>query len=320
MSDGVYARILDSLDRHVFCEKKRFDPGLFRGIPLLGSDSRVLFVDGGQAEIFRSVSFSLQFFRVVGVVFKNNQRLDFVKNEFFCLITSKKHDDKILFNTEFFPLHGLTIDSLSFDSFDPELRTGFERFDISRVGDFVRRLAELRLAADYVGRLQRDDVVVFDGCLRPVFQLEMDFLDSLFLKADAAGVFVCSLVKSSRLFVDGRSLLSCLADVDVSAPWFFRFDDRFVVRLNKYSKHLFEFNIHAGDPVLPLSLLVKNSSDPVFFGYPYGLILADRFARVSNLEKQQLFTKFQLKAGEDWSKIRDSLNILSSHEILDNIS
>jgi len=68
-----------------------------------------------------------------------------------------------------------------------------------------------------------------------------------------------------------------------------------------------------------LWLLKRNSIDPVFLGYPYGLVEADRFARVTNEELDYLKTRFMSKAGKWYKELVPYLNALNSHEILDNI-
>ena len=60
----------------------------------------------------------------------------------------------------------------------------------------------------------------------------------------------------------------------------------YVVKLNENSKKCFRVEGQINDEVL--SLLVENSKDPTFIGYPYGLIEADKFARVSNEEKDHM--------------------------------
>ena len=67
------------------------------------------------------------------------------------------------------------------------------------------------------------------------------------------------------------------------------------------------------------SLLMKNSTDPVFLGYPYGLIEADKSARVSNKESEYLKTIFLVKAGKQLKKISQYFKSTDAHSILDKI-
>ncbi len=62
------------------------------------------------------------------------------------------------------------------------------------------------------------------------------------------------------------------------------------------------------------SALAENSQDPVFLGYPYGLVDADKNARVSNAEKGFLRTVFSSKID------LEKYNQLDAHDVLDKIS
>ena len=69
-----------------------------------------------------------------------------------------------------------------------------------------------------------------------------------------------------------------------------------------------------------LGELAGQANDAVFPGYPYGLILTDKFARVSNEEREYLLTIFQAKSGKLWNKIKKQLSVINAHSILDHIS
>jgi hypothetical protein len=83
-----------------------------------------------------------------------------------------------------------------------------------------------------------------------------------------------------------------------------------VVKLHAKAKVAFRFESND----IPHDLLssLAELSDPVFFGYPYGLIEADRGARVTNEEKNYFKTLITAKSGFEEDII--------SHEILDKIS
>ena len=95
----------------------------------------------------------------------------------------------------------------------------------------------------------------------------------------------------------------------------------FFVKLHEKSKHIFRFEIYKEQKFninRILSLIAENSNDPVFLGYPYGLIEADRFARISNKELDYFKTMITLKLGAD-SRLNEHLSSRNAHEILDRI-
>ena len=97
----------------------------------------------------------------------------------------------------------------------------------------------------------------------------------------------------------------------------------YIIKLNENSDYIFKFEVYKHnkyDINEILWLLKMNASDPVFPGYPYGLIEADKFARISNTESNSLRMEFMAKAGTKWSKIKQFLNTINAHSILDKIS
>ncbi|MFB6199017.1 MAG: hypothetical protein ABEI52_12245, partial [Halobacteriaceae archaeon] len=60
------------------------------------------------------------------------------------------------------------------------------------------------------------------------------------------------------------------------------------------------------------------SDDPVFPGYPYGLIEADRLARVSHDEAAAKRTRLQSAFGKDWERVEKRLHTRDAHDILDS--
>ena len=65
---------------------------------------------------------------------------------------------------------------------------------------------------------------------------------------------------------------------------------------------------------------LKNiSNDPIFLGYPYGLIDVDQYVRVSDEEKNYLKIKFSAKLGKQFKKLSTEENSINAHQILDSI-
>jgi len=92
--------------------------------------------------------------------------------------------------------------------------------------------------------------------------------------------------------------------------------------MHEKSRHIFRLEIYREQKEKlkeAISLLADNCKDPVFLGYPYGLIEADRNARISNNEKGMLRTFFSVKFGKDWERIEETLTSVDAHEVLDKI-
>ena len=131
----------------------------------------------------------------------------------------------------------------------------------------------------------------------------------------------------------GNSITNALNKFNVSGKWIYHpvaeissnehKAEMAFAKLHEKSKYIFRFEIYKEqkNKINEIAtLLADNSKDSVFIGYPYGLIEADRNARISNNEKGMMQTFFSVKFGKEWDKIKDSLTSTDAHEILDKIS
>jgi len=88
-------------------------------------------------------------------------------------------------------------------------------------------------------------------------------------------------------------------------------------RLHEQSRYVFRIEtIRPNDMTSIMDVLSYYSSDPAFPGYPYGLIEADRFARVSKQETEQMKIRFMMQSDK---RLQSELNALNAHSILDNM-
>jgi hypothetical protein len=186
---------------------------------------------------------------------------------------------------------------------DKLIRDGKSNAPLVKVTNIARRFCEIKMAALFQ---EKSDIVVMDGSLDCKYPNEEELLGLL-------GEKVCSVSKSSTVFTrSGNSPTRLLGKLAMFDKWFYKLNDKdCFVKLNKKSKHIFRFQ---GDASFIVDLM-KLSNDPIFVGYPYGLIEVDRLARVTNREKEN--KKLYLL-----SKNRDleiSLSSSNAHEILDNV-
>jgi hypothetical protein len=336
MYDKIVSKINEIVSkecRNVLIEEGKTIPitkDNFHEIEKKENSNKAVFIDGGNTEILKAVNFSLQFIRVGGVVFQNNKKIKSIKKEFYVLVHSFIKDDKLHYKTEMFG-EGV-LDNLVFDSMDRTIMNGVERADISKIGGICRRFAELSFAKGMINELSHGDIIVLDGSLRCCVTSEKEQMQSFYDKAAEKGVLVSALAKTSRIFSDQGSCFITELKKLGGDEWFYypvaelndsNYQARIAfVKLNKISDYIFNFEQYKGqeDKIKEIvGLLAKNSNDAVFPGYPYGLILVDQLARVSNKEKDYLITMFKMKAGKEWSKIKEHLNALDAHNILDNI-
>jgi len=292
---------------------------------------KIAFIDGGNTEILKAPNFSLQLIRIYYSIYKNNKKTSSKKQEFYILINALNQENNITYKTQFF---GLNKNTINFDSFDETIRQGKHRISISSIGNVIRRFVELETTKDIINELDNNDIIIIDGDLKASITNEIDYLNELYKKGVEKNIIICALSKTSELFTEkGNALIPVLNEIAPDKEWYYHplveinnknhKVDMYIVKLNKNSKYIFKFEIfneikYNINEIL--ALLKNNSKDPVFLGYPYGLIEADKLARISSKEKDYLKTIFLIKLGKDNEKIAQYLNTLNTHNILDSMS
>ena len=290
-------------------------------------NAKIAFIDGGNNSVLDAASFCLQMVRTYCTVYSGNKREKSGKNEFLLLVSAGND----IIDADAF---GTDIKFSSFNMFDKTLAKGSHRVIISDAAAACRKLAEIREAAEAVEYLEPGDIIVLDRDLKAEITGEKELLDKLYINAEKKGVIVCGISKTTRLFTDtGDSAAAAVSAIAPDSEWAYypvadienetHKAEICFVKLHKSSKYVFRFEIYKKQKSQigkVLSALRKNSKDPVFIGYPYGLIEADKFARVSNDEAEYLKVRLISKAGKQSSKIISYMKTVDAHSILDNIA
>lgn len=276
----------------------------------------LVFVDGGNQEIIGAPNFSVQLNRVYSSAWEGSRRAKWKlpRVEFFSSTYSCFREGGIHYETSVVPSTSETEEylphqkDLSFDSLDRSLMSGNERAGIERVGSVARRFGEWRMALRALRELSVGDVLVMDGTLQGNITNEVNYSRELVKKARESGVVLTGLSKTSSVFTTtGLSLngaVNTLAERErIEGSWYLPVavsqsldHDVYITisKLNPIAERVFRFEIQReqydelGKEGLEevFSLLCENSTDPTFPGYPYGLVDADNFARVSDDEVQ----------------------------------
>lgn len=298
----------------------------FHDIKKSSSALRVAFIDGGNAEVLRSQSFSYQMVKMFCSVYHGKKRLQSKEQSFFLLASSEAKDGKLWYRGSLSKNDLLQDDELLTDSNNLLLKEGPFRAKIARVGDMARRFAEIRTAKQLVDA-KACDAVMLDGTLQATLPNEKEALQELYDSAMKNKVAVCALAKSTNLFTNsGASASDVLKRLGPAGPWSYhpiadisvdshKADIHFL-KLHQKSRHVFRLEISKGQDGSDVICALKDlSMDPVFLGYPYPLIEADKFARVTNKERDFLKTKILTKM--PW--IEEHLSSLDAHDVLDSM-
>ena len=208
---------------------------------------------------------------------------------------------------------------------------GVNRVEISNVASAIRRFAELKLAK-MVADNRLSDIIVLDGNLQSTLTNESEYLSQLYESCGKNNIILAALSKTNSLFTDNGDLLSAvLSSISKIQSWFYHpiveikntnhKAEMFFAKFHENSRHVFRleiFNAQKGKAEETISILAGNCADPIFIGYPYGLIEADKTARIGNNEKESLKMMFLVKLSN--KNIEKYLNSKNAHDILDRIS
>ncbi|MBI5001797.1 hypothetical protein HZC31_00260 [Candidatus Woesearchaeota archaeon] len=291
------------------------------------SDKVMYFVDGGNAEILQTPDYCLQFLRFACVGFQNGKRVFQKKREGYVLAASLHQENEIVVTLKGYgDLADVSFPSFSLD--DPLLGDLSLRTKLNRAIEVFRALHEIQFASELSSSIfSSDSLLVFDRALLPENSHEQRAFASLYEAASEKSIIVSGLNKTTALLCNtGESVVSHLASFDKRGSWLYSpvFSTHDLkhnavlsfVRLHARSQHIFRLEVCASfaDKLFDVaSLLASQSIDGVFLGYPYGLLVADQLARVSNREKEALQTLFFAHTGEE----RFSVAALNAHGILD---
>jgi len=312
---------------------------------------RTAFLDGGNQEIIGAPNFSAQINRVYFNVFRGRERI-LTKNlprkvEFYSVTTASFRDNGIFYDTSVFPLKHefedlVPVQRLSFSSFDRTVTLGNQRADIRSVASVARRFAEWEFSKHVIeSELEKGDMIVHDGSLQTSFTNEYKYLARAVEATMEKGVIFTGISKTSTLFTTtGLSLLGAVqklaGDYAVKGPWCLPIARVanvlhnafiYVVKLHESARYVFRYEIY-GEQARKMSeedlcgvtsALTSNSKDISFPGYPYGLIDADSFARVSGdeIDAYRVPLMSELSKRGMWKKISRHVCSGDAHGVLD---
>ncbi|MBI2651163.1 DNA double-strand break repair nuclease NurA [Candidatus Woesearchaeota archaeon] len=334
----IRKNIFDSNDSYVHFPDKDYKPCQFNKNNFheinIANSGKIAFIDAGSAEIIKSSNFSLGFFRIYCAIYSGNKRIVPKKQEFYAFASSKNIGNELYYNTEFIGFDKFDKNDFLFSSMDETIKQGIARANISSMMNVVRRFSELKMALDILKDLEKNDLIVLDGSLQCTFTNEKKYFEELYKKAAEKNIIICGLSKTTTLMTDkGNSIANALNKYGVEGKWLYypvadiksnsHKAEMAFVKLHEKSKYIFRFEIYKEQKekiMQAVNMIADNCKDPVFVGYPYGLIEADKNARISNNEKGMIKTLFSVKFGKEWEKIKESLTSVDAHDVLDNIS
>ena len=265
----------------------------------------MIFIDGGNAEILKTPDYSVQFLRFAAVGFQEEtkkigatKKVFQKKKEGYLLVSTKKMENNIYYVTKAYG--DLTnFPELILSAKELPQKNGINTTKLSAVGDLFRSLYEIKFAEMQLQlQTQHNAIIVFDRALLPENGFEEEAFTDLLQHAKNKNAIVCGLNKTTTLLCNtGESIITHLESFQQRGSWLYQnvfatYDIKHsaitsFVKLHAKAKHIFRFEIAAQNKDQLQEVVEKIaavSNDAAFIGYPYGLIVADQVARVSNLD------------------------------------
>ncbi|MFH1072037.1 MAG: DNA double-strand break repair nuclease NurA [Nanoarchaeota archaeon] len=310
--------LVDFLSKNLVAEKKEpeknINQELFHYWKKVSQENSFLFIDGGNLALFESSGIAVHVIRVAAVLYDREQRKRVFKKEFYSCVFAKSSG----FETRTFPAQAYC--NFSIGLHDQELALPGKKVDISSINPLMRRLAELSFCREL---LSKAGCIVLDGSLETAYNKEKELM--ILLKEEAArqGKAVFALSKTMKMLGERREFLQQLRKQEGTWAYPLRSPESYktwIIRLHKKAKYLFRLDSCSDAIDETLSTLEMLSKDPVFPGYPYSLILADRLARVSKQEAGMLRTQFMARMKGKWKDLELEEKEINAHAVLDRIS
>lgn len=300
-------------------------------------ERKIAFIDGGNIELIDTANLSLSLIRTYYCIYEKNKRIEAKRQEFFALVYADDVNGELSYKTEIFNANDVIIpdkNDLIFNSFDAAIKTGNNRVEIARIAEIVRRFTELKVASETIKHLEKNDILILDGNLKKTFTNENKYLENLYSGAKEKNILVAAISKTCSLMTDkGNAFTAVLQNFNKEGKWYYRpvvdignkdhKANLFFVKFHENSEYIFKFESYKEidlDPDEIFPLIASNCKDPIFLGYPYALIEADRFARIQENEKKFYLTTLMAEFGNEWKKLKPYLNTKNAHDILDSIS
>lgn len=282
--------VLKTLSQHAQAQLAL--PAHLEDLPL-GKPESMLFVDGGNGELLPGNACTVVLVKVCGLLYQQRLRKRFTE-QYYCICSLSEN--------------GVHVQTFPKSCCDGKTLEG----DLPGVANTVRRLLELSFAKEHAEEVI---AVCLDGSFDTASKEEEASLSELKMRAPCISFSkTCSLTHKGFY-------ITILAEHEAARaercliPW----KNTYLVKLHPRASHVFRVDV-AGDARSLLGALAAYASDPSFFGYPYPLILADKYAKVTQQDIAAQQALFASRAGMSWQSLKKAMTGMNAHTIIDKIN
>ena len=279
----------------------------------------ISFIDGGNAPILTTPIHHCHLCRVASVTFIGKTRKD-GRRTTFCLLARAGED------TIHIKAYGMHLDLPEISLHDNELRMGKHAVSPPTALALARGIAERSFAATLAPTLKPGSIIVLDGNLAPGTHPALkETLNNLIALCKTYNHTLIACSKTTTAITDAGESAPCALQ-RLALPGILSFPleaeegiYRTFARLHPLSRYWFLLESPRPIELSTMSHLAMASSDMAFPGYPYGLIVADQLARVSNQEQATASLILTSKAYTKDRSVSHAISGSNAHEILDQM-
>lgn len=316
-----------------FSQQRFYDPvpideDNFNGFDIRDDTRTISCVDGGNNKIYETPCQSIHLIRVYFNLFDRGER---VKNidPFSAFLNSRYREDKIV--AELHPVN----DTIPFDRDEfvferDELEDGKPVEAAHSVRKYLEWETVSHVAAEH---LREGDIIVRDGVLQTGVEEERKYAEKAYDSVINNDVRLVGLAKTCSLRTSkGYPLLPAIRNISEGIDrerWYYHpvadnsnpdhMGEISFVKYHPSSAYAFRtefFREQEHDIDEILGNIAYQAQDPIFLGYPYGLVDADKKARVTDEEIEYLKNMGSNKMG---TLAEHKVNSMNAHDLLSNI-
>jgi len=305
----------------------------FSKISDLGANN-LYFADSGYNFVFSSAELKLIFFKTANVSITNKKTQSIFVDKYLLILSRTSEQKHNRYTIELFEVKEnnnydleliKTESNLNFNETISNATNNLKNnesmqdIEISIIVDMIRRYLELNLIKNIIhsSSFSNDSLIILDGQIQPYYDFEKQIILDIFAKTNNF-VGVSKKTQFNKLlsqsgYYDLNMNSSALNNAYLSSV------RSVIAKLHDLSKHNFRIDFNEKLNVLQLLKTLHNSIDNYFIGYPYGLILADNIAKVSEQEKRLINMIIYLNCS-DKEHFFNLMNQTNAHDIIDTIN
>lgn len=312
-------KIFDYDEDNIIHFENEIEPDSFSTFDKLNRDYKIAAIDGGSSIVLNGASFIVGIYRAGYSIFQNNRKFEDLNPLLKVKLISLLNKDEIYLK-EYLKIIG-----------EPPKKPAP---DISWLVQRLRIFEEWKNIQELIEKLDKDDIIIYDGALKADIALPDSLLEKATKDAFHKGIILVGISKRSSMYSNHAPISILIKkhgdNIYPKKRWFFQvsnikkehlFGKTYFVKYNPLSRFVFRTDINFLEKENPEKIFGRISSycnDPSYLGYPYPLASVHNKVVIDSETKKTFEYKLQSIALEKGIPLSDwDYLFLNFHDILD---